>query len=48
MTVDNLDEDTKNELGLGFTYVEIADDENEGMVQKGNQIMIDRPGMFEH
>jgi hypothetical protein len=30
MSVDNLDEDTKNELALGFTYVEVADDENEG------------------
>lgn len=29
-SVDNLDEDTKNELALGFTYVEVADDENEG------------------
>jgi hypothetical protein len=43
MTVDNLDEDTKNELGLGFTYVEIADDENEGTVQRIRNL--DRPGM---
>ncbi|KAM3584238.1 hypothetical protein VKS41_003061 [Umbelopsis sp. WA50703] len=34
MTVDNLDEDTKNELGLGFTYVEIADDENEDTIAR--------------
>lgn len=33
MSVDNLDEDTKNELALGFTYVEVADDENEGKDQ---------------
>lgn len=36
MSVDNLDEDTKNELALGFTYVEVADDENEGNATEQN------------
>ncbi|KAH8550106.1 dynein light intermediate chain-domain-containing protein [Umbelopsis sp. PMI_123] len=34
MSVDNLDEDTKNELALGFTYVEVADDENEDTIAR--------------
>jgi len=33
-SVDNLDEDTKNELALGFTYVEVADDENEDTIAR--------------